>query len=143
MINTEYRIQNTEYRIDVSDLIGKPYKTGGRGPANYDCWGICMAAASRAGIDLPDIDVPDGDELKGKAIAEQKQNNFRKIGAARPYSIALFRIIDDDSQIKWHVGLVLENCRNFLHTTGKMGANISSLTDPVWRLFLEGFYEPA
>ena len=143
MIEPESRIQKPEARIDVSDLIGRPYKAGGRGPANYDCWGICMAAAVRAGIKMPDIEVPDGDELKGKALADQKQSNFRRLDAARPFSIALFRIIDDDSQIKWHVGLVLENCRNFIHTTGKMGANISSLTDPVWRLFLEGFYEPA
>jgi len=136
-------MNTNKHNIDLSDLIGRPYKAGGRGPANYDCWGICIAAAARASIMLPDIDVPDGDELKGKAIADQKQNNFRKIGSARPYAIALFRIIDDDGQIKWHVGLVLENCRSFIHTTGKMGCNISSLTDPVWRLFLEGFYEPA
>jgi len=136
-------MNTNKHKIDISDLIGKPYKTGGRGPGGYDCWGICMAAAKRASITLPDIDVPDGDELKGKTIAEQKRSNFRKLSAARAYSIALFRIIDDNSQIKWHVGFVLENCRNFIHTTGKMGAVISSLTDPVWRLFLEGFYEPA
>jgi len=28
MIKTEYRKQNTGHRIDVSDLIGKPYKVG-------------------------------------------------------------------------------------------------------------------
>lgn len=142
MIEAEYRTQKTGDRIDFTDLIGKPYKAGGRGPANYDCWGICIAAAARAGIELPDIDVPAGDELRGKIISDQKQSNFRRLDAAGPFSIALFRIIDDDGQIKWHIGLVLENCRSFLHTTGKMGANISSLTDPVWRLFLEGFYEP-
>ena len=143
MIEPESRIQKPEARIDVSDLIGRPYKAGGRGPANYDCWGICMAAAARAGIALPDIDVPGTDEQKTILIAGQRQSNFRKLDAAQPYSIALFRIFDDDGRIKWHVGFVLENARNFIHTTGKMGANISSLTDPVWRLFLEGFYEPA
>jgi len=136
-------MNTNKHKIDFSDLIGKPYKEGGRGPANYDCWGICMAAAARAKIELPDIEVPAGDEMKGKAIDDQKQSNFRRLDAVMAYSIALFRVIDDDSQIKWHVGLVLENCRNFIHTTGKMGCNISSLTDPLWRLFLEGFYEAA
>jgi len=131
----------TEDRIDIADLIGKPYKEGGRGPANYDCWGICMAAAARASIELPDIEVPEGSELRAKIIEEQSQTRFRRIDTPGAYSISLFRIIDDANKIKWHVGLVLENGRDFIHTTGKMGVNISSLADPLWRLFLEGFYE--
>ena len=134
-------MSTNKLNIDISDLIGKPYKAGGRGPANYDCWGICMAAAARASIELPDIDVPAGNELRAKIIEEQSRINFRKTDAPKPYTIALFRIIDDANKIKWHVGLVLENGRNFIHVTGKMGVNISSLLDPLWKLFLEGFYE--
>lgn len=136
-------MNTNKHKINVSDLIGRPYKAGGRGPDSFDCWGVCMAASARAGIELPDIDVPAGCDMRDRVVDEQRRSNFRRLQSARPYSIALFRIIDDNSQVKWHVGFVLENCRNFLHATGKMGVNISSLAAPVWRLFIEGFYEVA
>jgi len=100
-----------------------------------------MAAAARVDIELPDIDVPGGSDMRLRKIDEQRRANFRRVESPRPYSIVLFRVIDDDNEVKWHVGFVLENCRSFLHATGKMGVNISSLAIPFWRLCVEGFYE--
>ena len=39
--------------IDVNDLIGKPYKLGGTGPYQYDCWGLVREVYHRLGRDLP------------------------------------------------------------------------------------------
>ena len=126
--------------ISFADLIGKPYKNNARGPEAFDCWGLVLVAATRAGIYLPELEVPQTDDLRFDMIELQKKNSFIKLEKAVPFSIVLFRIIDDNNIIKWHVGLVLENCIDFIHTTDKMGVNISSLKNPLWQLFIEGFY---
>lgn len=45
--------------LDVSDLIGKPFKYGGRGQDSYDCYGLVMELYRRfMGIELPDYRSP-------------------------------------------------------------------------------------
>lgn len=41
----------------VQDLIGKPYAHGARGPAAFDCWGLCAEVYRRGGVELPDYSV--------------------------------------------------------------------------------------
>jgi len=134
--NLKSQISNLKYE----DLIGRPYKLGGRGPADYDCWGLVLEVSRRAGIELPDIDVPADNPARGRVISVQKRDNFIRLDRPEKYSIVLLRIIDDANLIRWHVGFVLEAGR-FIHTTEKMGANISSLKDPKWRLHIEGYYK--
>jgi len=127
---------------DLKDLIGRPYETGGRGPASYDCWGLCMAAAEKMGHRLPELEIPNDLDLRRKLVTVQRQAKFRRMAGPKAGSLALFRIIDDENQIRWHVGLVLFDTHKFIHTTEKMGANISRLDRQPWKLFIEGFYEP-
>lgn len=127
--------------MELGDLIGKPYKEGARGPANFDCWGLVLEVARRAGIELPDLAVPAGSKQRGELIDLQKELNFQRLSIPKSHCLVLFRIIDDENQIRWHVGFVLNNCRRFIHTTGKMGVNISGLDDPKWKLHIEGFYK--
>ena len=41
---------------DVNDLIGRPWRLGGRGPDAYDCWGLVREVLQRMrpGLPLPD-----------------------------------------------------------------------------------------
>jgi len=141
-VNSYEQITSHEPQATVgyADLIGKPYLEGGRGPSGFDCWGIVTEAARRASIELPQLDVPDDNDLRKNLIDEQRTSGFTRIDTARPYTVALFRIIDDENKIKWHVGFMLDG-RRFIHTTQKMGCNISDVTRQPWRLFVEGFYE--
>ena len=41
--------------IEVNDLIGTPYKDHGRGELGYDCYGLCIEVARRAGDRLDDV----------------------------------------------------------------------------------------
>src|SRR6187399_3217256 len=43
-------------RVDVNDLIGKPWRLGARGPDAYDCWGLVREVLQRMrpGEALPD-----------------------------------------------------------------------------------------
>ena len=127
--------------MELNDLIGRPYKEGARGPVAFDCWGLVLEVSKRAGIELPEIEVPADNNERAEIIAFQKESNFQRLSTPKSHCLVLFRIIDDESQIRWHVGFVLNDCRRFIHTTGKMGVNISTLDDPKWRLHIEGYYK--
>lgn len=49
-------------KVDIRDMIGKPYKEHGRGPDGYDCYGIAVEFYSRAGIRFPDVFYSDHDQ---------------------------------------------------------------------------------
>ena len=127
--------------MKLDDLIGKPYKEGARGPGAFDCWGLVLEVAARAGIELPEIAVPADNKQRGEIVDFQRKTNFERIESPQPCCLVLFRIIDDENRIRWHVGFVLAGCGRFIHTTGKMGVNISALDDPKWKLHIEGYYK--
>ena len=70
-------IKLKENKLSLRELIGKPYVEGGRGPGNYDCWGIVKEVARRAGLELPDIEVPNCQEKRLMEIERQRKTNFR------------------------------------------------------------------
>jgi cell wall-associated NlpC family hydrolase len=128
-------------KLSLNELIGRPYKVGGRGPADYDCWGLCMKVAEKTGDRLPDLDIPQDDDLRGELVDRQRAGSFKRLDKPSAGCLVLFRIIDDAGLIKWHVGTVLPDGRHFIHTTQKMGVNISGLDRQPWKLFIEGFYQ--
>lgn len=57
--------------IDVSDLIGIPYKEHGRGVDGYDCYGLVMEVERRIGVELPDYDYEvHSDSLTNEKVEE-------------------------------------------------------------------------
>ena len=41
--------------LDISDLLGKPYKAHARGPEAYDCYGLVIEVEKRLGHTMPDL----------------------------------------------------------------------------------------
>lgn len=41
----------------MNDLIGLPFKNGGRGPDTYDCWGLVREVYRRHNIEIPDYSI--------------------------------------------------------------------------------------
>lgn len=37
----------------LSELVGRPYAPGARGPAAFDCWGLVLEVRRRLGLPLP------------------------------------------------------------------------------------------
>ena len=87
-------------QVTYDDLIGRPFVDGGRGPENFDCWGLATDVFRRHGKILPDF--LQFDSIKtvkqylcenGKSVKEQRRfskltdEEKAKFYSSRPISI--------------------------------------------------------
>ena len=87
-----------------SELIGKRYRTGGRGPDTFDCYGICIEVCKRVGIDLPELE-----SLVGEARL------FKKVDEYQPGDLVLMNANEH------HVGVMIDS-QNLIHTSSQIGS---------------------
>jgi len=127
-------------RIDISDLINKPYRENGRGPEFYDCGGLFYEIAKRLGRYLPQYDTPKTDEEKNELFVTVKDLNFVKIEEPEAWCAVIFRLWDDKGNEKWHIGHVLPGLERFIHITENTAVCTTSLNHKHWSVFFEGFY---
>lgn len=119
------------------DLIGIPFKYGGRGPDTYDCWGLVMELQKRQGITVPDY-ASTNDFGKIAAMMAVGIMKWEKVEPTSGVVVAI-RIPDANgvSAVR-HVGTVLTNGR-LIHTWEKThGVTIERLE--TWKRRIAGFY---
>lgn len=104
------------------DAMGKPYRTGGRGPDQFDCSGLVYFAYKKIGVTLPVT----AEEQAGAGVSVSTDG-------ALPGDVAVFRI--DRS---YHVGIMI-NGADFIHASKSRGVAVDSLSIPYWTKSLQGF----
>lgn len=122
--------------MDVSDLLGKPFAWHARGPDAYDCWGLVVEAARRAGLYLPDelsIREPQG---RARRIADVF-DDFTRIDAPEPYCLVTFIVRPPYVS---HIGFVLGDGKQFIHVTQSQRVTIDKFDSPFWRKRIDGYY---
>lgn len=123
-----------------NDLIGKPFKNGGRGPEKYDCWGLAAEIFARHGIQLPDykINCDDASRIDGQIQSQRSQwiNCQNKVPTP---ALVVIRYAEND--LLNHVGVYIGAGR-FIHTRDKIGVNIDRVDGTVWKRRIEGYYVP-
>ena len=115
-----------------ADLIGTPFKYGGRGPSSYDCYGLVRKLFNDDGIVLPDYKSPE----IGAAITALMMSEVRLWSECgiKPGGVLLIKVPGN-----LHVGYVINNER-FIHTWEKSGGvTIERIEDWIHRLI--GCYE--
>jgi len=127
-------------KIDISDLMDKPYQENGRGPEFYDCGGLFYEIAKRLGRYLPQYDTPKTDEEKDELFVTVKELHFVRIEEPEDWCAVIFRMWDDEGKEKWHIGHVLPGGGRFIHITEKTSVCTTSLQHRHWKMFFEGFY---
>lgn len=119
------------------DLIGKEFELGGRGPIKFDCWGLCLEVGKRVGILYPEEFTPDNTEQQDESIRKGIDKDFERIDKPEPYCIVTFKIkpvfVD-------HCGIVLPDCRKFLHTMAGHHVSVNRLDHKILSRKIEGFY---
>jgi cell wall-associated NlpC family hydrolase len=119
--------------VTVDDLVGKPYKLGGRGPDWFDCAGLVVELMRRRGVP---IRVPETVDSRARnLIAMQAILASRWTGVEEPFRGCLVFLGSD------HVGVML-NRRQFIHAAEDIGqVCIEYLDNGIWRRKFGGFYE--
>ena len=106
----------------VIDLMGKPYKNGGRGPDAFDCSGLVYFAYKKTGITLPVTA-----EEQGRSGVDVLRE------AILPGDLVIFKIKRD-----YHVGIMV-NEKEFIHASKSRGVAIDDLSLSYWMRSLQGF----
>jgi len=102
-----------EYAIT---LLGKPYRSGAKGPQSFDCSGLVHYVYGRF-----DVMMPVSTEGLGKIGYEVSRDNITA------GDLAVFRIKGD-----MHVGIMI-NALEFIHASRSRGVAIDSLDLPYWQ----------
>lgn len=120
--------------MEHTDLIGTPFKYGGRSLADggLDCYGVVVEMSRRIGQPLPERQFSDNLAVNHALISGQLYE-WRRC-EQKPGAVVLIRI----KKITCHVGFVL-NDYQFIHAwEGSGGVVVERIED--WQKRIEGFY---
>jgi cell wall-associated NlpC family hydrolase len=121
--------------VDVADLVGTPFRYGGRGPDAYDCYGLVMECARRDGVILPDFGAHE-DQGVIAAMMGASLPRWRAVGS-RPGAVILIRV----GRFVAHVGYQINHHQMIHAWAHSHGATIVNIDQ--WRHRIVGFYEYA
>jgi len=121
--------------MNYADLIGQPFRRGGRGPVYFDCYGLVKFLIEReTGQVVPDYITPD-DSGRTHALMVCSRVFWRELPAARPGCVVMFKL----GREVCHVGYMISHDK-FIHAWEKTGGvTVERLAD--WERRIEGFYE--
>ncbi|MCK5604305.1 C40 family peptidase [Candidatus Pacearchaeota archaeon] len=123
--------------LNYTDLLGKPFLLGSRGPDQYDCWGICLEIGKRVGINYPEHFTPVETDNQDKCIRETQDSDFIKLKNPEPYCIVTFKITPPFVD---HCGVVLKDCLHFIHIMRNHSVVVQRLDNRILVPRMEGFY---
>lgn len=123
-------------KFDITDLLGKEFKYGGRGPEAYDCYGLCIEVYRRRGKALPDFGSSPSASWQHRMIDEGKKL-FIELKHPAPFCLVTFMLRPPYTT---HIGVVLEDCCRFIHIQQKLQVVIERLDGQLWKNRITGYY---
>jgi cell wall-associated NlpC family hydrolase len=121
--------------IKISDLIGKPFKDGGRGPDSYDCYGLVKEVYHRLGIELPDLYIHCFDIEKINGEYQLQSHHLMPIEKPELYCII---VMINNATVINHFGVYLGN-HEFIHAIPDANVCKGSIDHPRWKRAIEGY----
>ena len=111
------------------DLIGKSFEEVGK------CLGLVREVYKRRGIEIPDFNTHSIEE-EHETIENEKNNYTEKIDSPEPYCIVTFKTV---GPFVTHMGVVLEDCKTFIHAERKKNVAIEKLSHLLWKQKIKEF----
>lgn len=106
--------------LDVSDLIGVPYKTNGRDKNGFDCYGLALEVERRLGTPLNDIFYSTAHDHN--LVQEYEQT----LNVVKTDIITEGTLLEFFIRGELHIGVAI-NEENFIHATTTQGVRISRI----------------
>lgn len=124
--------------MNVGDLIGKPFADGGRGPDEFDCWGLVKYIFHRErGIVLPDYAVSAFDPEGVDREVARDRGGWEDVTVASEWDLCLFSLDVLNQDFISHVGLHVGNGQ-FIHTVVGHNVSIGKLRGHYWAMRYKG-----
>jgi cell wall-associated NlpC family hydrolase len=122
--------------LNVTDLIGIPYVRNGSDLNGFDCFSLVQEVYRRIGKEIPNINFPEEIALISELGEEKKDELTDKIDSPEPYCLVTFRTVGDFVS---HIGVVLEDCNTFIHTTKRKNVTVEKLDSMLWKQKVKEF----
>ena len=123
--------------VSYNDLIGKPFEYDGRGPGTFDCYGLCVEMYKRLGKELVEYQAS-GDFKENSNSFNFGKKDFVQLEKPEPFCLVLLMIC---KPFVSHIGVVLEDCKRFIHICQKRFVCIEPLNDGRWKDRIDGFWK--
>lgn len=120
----------------LDDLIGVPYEKHGRTVKGLDCYGLVQVIYDRLGQELPNFPDDYMELIDIHTTINKNKSKFIELEKPEPFCIVTFSIIPP---YVTHLGVVLEDCKRFIHIMEKRNVTIEKLDK--WQKRLRGFYK--
>jgi cell wall-associated NlpC family hydrolase len=122
--------------INISDLIGKPFENGGRGPDTFDCYGLVREIHHRLGVEMPNLYVNCFDIEKVNDEYQLQSKHLIPLEKPEEYCIIAIR---NNSPVVNHFGIYLGK-HEFIHAIQEVGVCKASIDHPKWKKAIVGYY---
>jgi cell wall-associated NlpC family hydrolase len=133
------QLEKSSKRPNLADLIGKPFKSGGRGPDEYDCFGLAKEVFRRYGIELPDYRImPEQIEIINEVI--QIHVGWEPVDP-KNLPVPCLITLRFNSEYSNHVATYIGH-GSFIHIAEKIGVHQSQIDNPMWRHNITGYWLP-
>jgi hypothetical protein len=127
--------------IEISkNLIGVPFKMNGRDTKGTDCYGLCQMVYNMLDKNLPDFDYSfTVNEVEGMhELIANSEKQFVRIEKPEPYCFVVISVLPPFVS---HIGVVLHDCRRFIHTMRGTRVTVELLDSILWQRRIRGFYK--
>jgi len=112
--------------IELTDLLGLPWKRGAHGPEAYDCWGLVWEVQRRLGVDVPMILDPPASVLGVAKLFRDSDVRDMLTEVERPVHGSIVEM--SHSARPYHVGAYLDIDRGgIIHSIGKLGVQFDRM----------------
>ena len=119
-------------------LLGKTFRHGGRGPEEYDCYGLCIEIYRRLGKHLPPVSTSYELEVNNMAM-KVASDFFEQLAGPEPFCLVTFI---GRPPYSTHVGVVLPDLYHFIHILEGTQVTIERLDGLLWKRKITGFFKP-
>lgn len=126
--------------VMIDDLLGLPFTDGGRGPEQFDCWGLAREVFGRYGITLQDYRISAMDAEKIGAEMTKAAPGWVKVTAPLPVPCLVVARLACGSWAN-HVGVYIGNGK-FIHACRESGVCVERTSAPIWKNKIVGYYVP-
>lgn len=122
--------------MNYVDLLGKAFEWGGRGPASYDCYGLCMELARRNGQQIPDSIWAEDPARIAELVSATEAKGFVRVSSPQAGDFVGFVL---RPPFVSHIGYMVSDIE-FVHITSGTRVTRERLDSLQWERKIAGYW---